>query len=145
MTEAVSTSETSVSFYQTTRRSVSEDSHLQLLSYLVSQPVFLVKQSVACPQGAKMSLLSVFLCGCLLLLVRSEHGKSSSDIFRCGYEGATDVSSDMRFDRVCVCIPKPEILTGYSWFPHCTILRAKLTGTLLSLRIKICEDFFHIL
>jgi hypothetical protein len=34
MMEAASTSETSVNFYQTTRRNIPEDSHLQIPTYL---------------------------------------------------------------------------------------------------------------
>jgi hypothetical protein len=41
MIEAVSTSETSVNFYQTTRRNIPEDSNLQLLYDLISKMLML--------------------------------------------------------------------------------------------------------
>jgi hypothetical protein len=60
MMEAASTSETSVNFYQTTRRNISEDSHLQLLDPIrdvwivdsaIPSEVILVKEYVSVVLG----------------------------------------------------------------------------------------------
>jgi hypothetical protein len=51
MMEAVSTSETSVNFYQTTRRSIPEDSLLQLYTYLqemIPKSISLLLKSLVC-------------------------------------------------------------------------------------------------